>query len=287
VFAEQIGLPLPSVPLLLAAGALAGAGRLKVTAVVGLPVVAALISDLLWYELGRRRGVPVLQFLCRVSLEPDSCVRRTESTFERQGARSLVLAKFIPGLSTAAPPLAGIFGMRLHRFLLFDALGTLLWVGVFVGLGFVCSNQLERVADRALTFGSWLLAILVGALAAYIGWKFIRRQRFLHALRIARITPEELKQKLDAGEDVVIVDLRHSLDFEAEPITIPGAHRLDAPNWKREAMLSRATGRLCFTVLDPMKPPAPVWRCSSAARELPAFVRWPAGSTAGGAAAFR
>src|SRR5207245_1144762 len=93
VFAEQIGLPLPSVPLLLAAGALAGAGRLKVTAVVGLPVVAALISDLLWYELGRRRGVPVLQFLCRVSLEPDSCVRRTESTFERQGARSLVLAK--------------------------------------------------------------------------------------------------------------------------------------------------------------------------------------------------
>jgi len=227
VFAEQIGLPLPSVPLLLAAGALAGAGRLKVTAVVGLPVVAAMISDVLWYELGRRRGVQVLQFLCRISLEPDSCVRRTESTFERQGAGSLVLAKFIPGLSTAAPPLAGIFGMRLDRFLLFDALGTLLWVGVFVGLGFACSNQLERVADRALTFGSWLLAILVGALAAYIGWKFVRRQRFLHGLRIARITPEELKQKLDAGEDVVIVDLRHSLDFEAEPITIPGAHRLD------------------------------------------------------------
>src|SRR3989442_231929 len=228
VFAEQIGLPLPSLPLLLAAGALAGTGRLKVTAVVGLPVVAAMISDVLWYELGRRRGVQVLQFLCRISLEPDSCVRRTESTFERQGAGSLVLAKFIPGLSTAAPPLAGIFGMRLDRFLLFDALGTLLWVGVFVGLGFACSNQLERVADRALTFGSWLLAILVGALAAYIGWKFVRRQRFLHALRIARITPEELKQKLDAGEDVVIVDLRHSLDFEAEPITIPGAHRLDA-----------------------------------------------------------
>ena len=92
VFAEQIGLPLPSVPLLLAAGALAGAGRLKVTAVVGLPVVAAVISDVLWYELGRRRGVRVLQFLCRISLEPDSCVRRTESTFERQGAGSLVLA---------------------------------------------------------------------------------------------------------------------------------------------------------------------------------------------------
>src|SRR5712692_2710065 len=228
VFVEQVGLPLPSVPLLLAAGALAGTGRLNLALVVLVPAVAAIFSDAIWYELGRRRGVKVLRLLCRISLEPDSCVRRTEDVFARQGARSLVLAKFIPGLSTAAPPLAGIFGMRLDRFLLFDALGTLLWVSVYVGLGFAFSNQLERVADRALTFGSWLLAILVGALAAYIGWKFVYRQRFLHALRIARITPEELKQKLDAGEDVVIVDLRHSLDFEAEPITIPGAHRLDA-----------------------------------------------------------
>ncbi len=228
VFAEQIGLPLPSVPLLLAAGALAGAGRLSFALVLGLPVVAALTSDVLWYEMGRRRGVKVLQFLCRISLEPDSCVRRTESTFARHGAKSLLVAKFIPGLNTAAPPLAGIFRMRLNRFLFFDTLGASLWVSAFAGLGYVFSDQLERVADRAITLGSWLLVLLLGGLGSYVAWKYVKRQRFLHDLRIARISPDELKQKLDAGEDVVIVDLRHSLDFEAAPETIPGAFRMEA-----------------------------------------------------------
>jgi len=193
-----------------------------------LPVVAALTSDLLWYELGRRRGVKVLQFLCRISLEPDSCVRRTEGTFERYGAKSLLVAKFIPGLNTVAAPLAGVFGMKFPRFALFEAIGTLFWSSVLVGVGYTFSAQIEQVADQALTLGKWLLALLVGALVSYIGWKYFKRQRFLRQLRIARITPDELKQRLDAGENVVIVDLRHSLDFEAEPETIPGAHRLEA-----------------------------------------------------------
>jgi membrane protein DedA with SNARE-associated domain len=228
VFAEQVGLPLPSVPLLLAAGALAGAGRLNFAFSLALAVTAAVFSDILWYELGRRRGIHVLQLLCRISLEPDSCVRRTEDLFARHGARSLLLAKFIPGLNTAAPPLAGIFRMRVVRFLIFDLLGSLLWAGAFVGLGFLFSDQLERMADRALKLGTWLLAILLGSFALYLGWKYVARQRFLRQLRIARITPHELKRKLDAGEDVVIVDLRHSLDFEAEPNTIPGAFHLAA-----------------------------------------------------------
>jgi len=228
VLVEQLGLPVPSVPLLLAAGTLAGRGRLNLSLVAVLPIVAALLSDALWYELGRRRGVKVLQFLCRISLEPDSCVRRTENVFARHGARSLLVAKFVPGLNTAAPPLAGVFRMRLSRFLFFDALGVMVWVGVFVGLGYVFSDQLERVADHALTLGTWLLVLLFGALAGYIGWKYLHRRRFLRKLRVARITPEELKQKLDAGEDVVVVDLRHSYDFEAEPGTIPGAYRMEA-----------------------------------------------------------
>ena len=228
VFVEQIGLPLPSVPLLLAAGALAGAGRLSLALAISLPILAALLSDVIWYELGRRRGVKVLQLLCRISLEPDSCVRRTENVFARHGARSLLVAKFIPGLSTAAPPLAGIFRMRFGRFLLYDTLGAILWVGVFAGLGYALSDQLERVADHALALGTWLAVLLLGGLFAYIAWKFAMRQRFLRQLRIGRITPEELKQKLDAGEDIIIVDLRHSLDFEAEPQTIPGAFRMDA-----------------------------------------------------------
>ena len=124
VLAEQLGLPLPSIPILLAAGALSALGQLSFLLAASLGIAAAMISDGVWYELGRRRGMKVLQFLCRISLERDSCVRRTEGFFERYGARSLVIAKFIPGFSTVAPPLAGVFGMRWRRFLLFNSVGA-------------------------------------------------------------------------------------------------------------------------------------------------------------------
>jgi membrane protein DedA with SNARE-associated domain len=226
VFAEQLGLPLPAAPLLLAAGALAGAGQLTLALAIALALLAAVLADLFWYELGRRRGSKVLRLLCRISLEPDSCVRQTEEMFARHGARSLLVAKFIPGLGTVAPPLAGIFRMRLSRFLIFDILGTALWAGTFTGLGLLFSDQLERLATSALELGTWLIVVLVASLAAYIGWKYVQRQRFIRQLRIARITPDELKHKLDAGEVVIIVDLRHSLDFEGEPLIIPGALQL-------------------------------------------------------------
>ena len=228
VFAEQLGLPLPAIPILLAAGAFAGAGRLSLAMPLLMALLAAVAADTIWYQLGRRKGIRVLQLLCRISLEPDSCVRRTEGVFAKHGARSLLLAKFIPGLSTVAPPLAGIFRMRATRFLLYDVLGTLLWAGSLMGIGYAFSGQIERVADHTTELGGWLVVILAGALAAWIAWKFIKRQRFLRELRIARITVQELKQKIDAKEELVIVDLRHSMDFEAEPETIPGAFRMDA-----------------------------------------------------------
>jgi membrane protein DedA with SNARE-associated domain len=228
VFAEQIGLPLPSMPLLLAAGALAGTGHLSFFASLFYVMLAAVAADSIWYLLGRRKGIRILQLLCKISLQPDSCVRRTEGVFSRQGARSLLLAKFIPGLSTVAPPLAGIFHMRTRRFLLFDAAGSLLWGGAFLGLGYVFSGQIERVAEHLASLGSWLLVLIFGALASYIANKFVARQRFLRDLRIARITVDELKGKLDSGEELVIVDLRHSMDFEADPETIPGAFRMDS-----------------------------------------------------------
>ena len=228
VFSEQIGLPVPSLPLLLTAGALAGSGRLNFFFALFLCVVAAVAADSIWYTLGRLRGIKILQFLCKISLEPDSCVRRTEGIFSKQGARSLLLAKFLPGLGTVAPPLAGIFHMRPRRFLLFDSGGSALWAGSLLGLGYVFSGQIEKLIDRALRLGSWLLVAVVALLASYIAYKFIARQRFLRELRIGRITVDELKKKIDDGEDLVIVDLRHSLDFEADPETIPGAFRMDA-----------------------------------------------------------
>ena len=230
VLAEQLGLPLPATPLLLAAGALAGAGQMSLWLALALAVFACMLGDVSWYEFGRLRGGKVLNLLCRISLEPDSCVRKTENAFVRHGSRSLVIAKFVPGLNTMAPPLAGIIGMRLGRFLIFDALGALLYLGSFIGLGFVFSNQLEQVAARVASLGFSLLVILGAGLAVYISWKYIQRRRFIHSLRIARITPEELRRKIEAGEEVVVVDLRGTLDFEAEPQTIPGAIRLAPDN---------------------------------------------------------
>jgi membrane protein DedA with SNARE-associated domain len=228
VFAEQAGLPLPSVPLLLAAGVLAGTGRLSFTLCLLASVLAAVSADTMWYRLGRLKGIRILQWICKISLEPDSCVRRTEGVFEKYGAKSLLFAKFLPGLNTVATPLAGVFHMRLRRFLVFDVLGALIWSGTFLGLGYVFSEQIERIAENLRLAGGGAMAVAIVGLAAYITYKVIARKKFLRDLRVARITVDELKEKLDSGEPLAIVDLRHSMDFEADPETIPGAYRVDA-----------------------------------------------------------
>lgn len=228
VFAEQAGLPMPSAPLLLAAGAVSGMHHMNLGAAISLAVAGALASDSMWYEIGRRKGVRVLQLLCRISLEPDSCVRRTQVSFTRNGPRVLLGAKFIPGLNAMAAPLSGIIRMGWRKFLLYDAIGALAWVSTFMVAGYLFSGELERVAASASYFGRWLLVFLLAAFAGYILWKYYHRQKFLKNLKIARITPEELKEKIDAGEDVLVVDLRHALDFDANPETIPGALHVDA-----------------------------------------------------------
>jgi membrane protein DedA with SNARE-associated domain len=223
VLVEQMGLPLPATPLLFAAGLLAGEGQLNPAFIFGLGVMAALISNFLWYQIGRRRGSSVLTLLCRISLNPDSCVRRAADIFSRHGVRSLLVAKLIPGLAHVAPPLAGIFRMPLGRFLLFNGLGTCIWVVLYAGLGYLFSDQVEQVAIYTRRLGASLMIILAGGLVAYILWKYAQRRRFLRQLQFARITPEELKRKLDAGEEIMILDVRHPLQFKAEPQTIPGA----------------------------------------------------------------
>jgi len=223
VLLEQMGLPIPAAPLLIAAGALARAGKMNLTFAVALAFVAVILADLFWYSLGRYRGARILKLLCRISLEPDSCVRRTENLFVRRGVHSLIVAKFVPGLNTAAPSLAGVFRMPVRRFMIFDSLGALFWVVTVTSLGLILSDQLKEIALR---WGGWLVAVLAGSLAAYVLWKFIQRQRFLRRLRIARITPKELMDKLTAGENISIVDLRQPMDIEAFPQMIPGALRI-------------------------------------------------------------
>jgi membrane protein DedA with SNARE-associated domain len=228
VLAEQLGIPLPSVPVLLAAGALAGLGRMKVAIALGAAVLATVLADLAWFEAARRRGNRVLTFVCKVSLEPDSCVRRTEDVFARYGPRSLLFVKFVPGLGLMAVTLAGAFGLTRRRFLLFDLPGATVWAGTYIGLGYLFSGQLER-ATRAITrLGFTLVGAVVVLLALWLVWKYVQRQRFIREIRMERIAPEELRRKLDAGEPVAIVDLRHRLDFEADPRTLPGALRFEA-----------------------------------------------------------
>jgi membrane protein DedA with SNARE-associated domain len=223
VLVEQLGLPIPAAPLLIAAGALARTGKINLTFAVALAFVPVILADVFWYSLGRYCGGRILKLLCRISLEPDSCVRRTENLFVRHGVHSLLVAKFVPGLNTAAPSLAGIFRMPARRFLIFDALGGFFWVVTVTSLGLIFADQLEQIA---LHWGGWLVAVLAGSLAVYILWKFIQRRRFLRRLRIARITPEELMDKLTAGENISIVDLRQPIDIEAFPQMIPGALRI-------------------------------------------------------------
>src|SRR5262245_21967455 len=146
VLAEQIGLPLPAIPVLLAAGAVAGDGQANLIVVTALSVAACLLGDMVWFELGRHRGRQTLSLLCRIALEPDACVRRTENFFLIHGIRALILAKFIPGLSTLAPALAGLFRISMGRFLLFNSAGALLWSFSFLLLGYVFSDQIGYVA---------------------------------------------------------------------------------------------------------------------------------------------
>jgi membrane protein DedA with SNARE-associated domain len=233
VFADQVGVPIPAVPVLMAAGGLAAGGRLNLPLALGLSVAASLAADVIWYLAGRVRGSRVLGFLCRVSLEPDSCVRRTETIFLRYGVSTLLVAKFIPGLSTVAPPLAGVVGVGPVPFLLYSAGAALLWASAWMGLGYALGDALERAAVHVGSFGAVLGAALGVAVVLYVAVKWRQRRRFLQSLQMARIEPEELKRKLDAGEDVLVVDVRTALDVQQAPHVIPGAVRLTPEELER------------------------------------------------------
>jgi membrane protein DedA with SNARE-associated domain len=224
IVAEQAALPIPSAPLLVAVGALIRAGKLHAAAAVACALGGALVADTVWFLFGRIRGKSVLRLLCRVSLEPDSCVRQTENAFRKHGVNTLLIAKFVPGLNTVASPLAGDSGVALPRFLAVDGLGILMWSGAYMVAGYIFSNQVEDVLGYAQRLGSGALILLVGLLAAWILWKFVQRRRFLKKLHIARITPEELRSRIDAGEDLYIVDLRIQVDDDSP--SVPGAIRV-------------------------------------------------------------
>ncbi len=226
VFLEQMGLPLPAVPVLLAAGALSATGKFSLLLGIGITLIACLIADTFWFYLGRHRGHQVLGLLCRISLEPDSCVRRTQNVFTRYGLRGLVVAKFVPGLSTVAPPLAGMSGVGVRRFLFADAAGSLLYGSVCLSLGYLFSSQIQQITVAVAGVGGGLLRLAIAVSVLYVGFKYWQRRRILRALRMAKITADELRRKQDAGEELVILDLRPGAELDLDPSLIPGAVHL-------------------------------------------------------------
>lgn len=226
VLADQLGLPLPSLPLLLAAGALAHSGELNLFNLLILVTLAAFVSDAIWFELGRRRGASVLTFVCRAALEPDSCVQKTQAMFTRAATLTLLMSKLVPGLNAVAAPLAGANLFPPRRFHVLNAVGAMLFALLTVLPGYLFSQQVNEVAALLRGSSRWLAAALLILFGAYLTLKYARRLHFIRLLRIARITPEELKARLDAGELLAIVDLRHPADFQLAPYTLPGAIRL-------------------------------------------------------------
>src|SRR5216683_1594548 len=227
VLLEQLGLPIPAIPTLVVAGALAAEGELSSFAVFGVAFVACMIGDAIWFLAGRRYGRRVMAFLCRVSLSPDSCVRQTEFRFERWGRLTLVLSKFIPGLSTIAPPLAGAMRLGWPSFLLFNGLGVVIWAGAAIAAGMLFHAQINEFIVRLEGLGTLAAGAIGVLLGGYIALKWWERRRFYKMLRIARIGVDELRALMDGGKRPVVVDVRSPVIRDLDRRFIPGALTMD------------------------------------------------------------
>ncbi len=226
VLVDQAGIPIPAPPVLVLAGGLVGAGELDAGATFAVATLACLPPDLAWFEIGRLRGRNVLRLLCRISLEPDSCVRTTSDSFAKRGPATLLFSKFVPGLQTIAPPLAGASGMSRPRFLAFDLPGAGIWAASYLAAGALLADQIQTVLSALADVGGQVALLAILGLAAWISWKAWNRQRFLRALRTARIAPSALYELIGAEPRPLIFDLRDADQIEADGARIPGAQAL-------------------------------------------------------------
>lgn len=226
VLVDHLGAPFPSTPFLVTAGALARTGEASATAALALALIASLLAQSVWYETGRRGGRKVLKLLCRIALEPDACVRRTENTFTRHGVKALLIAPFVPGLGTVARPMAAMFGVRFPQFIYFGLAGAAIWAASFLALGYAFGHQLVALLVQGASYGGRLAAGAAVVGFGSLGYKLLRRRALLRSLRVARIHPEELRRRLDGGERITILDLRGPQEARLDPRKIPGALRI-------------------------------------------------------------
>ena len=227
VLLERLGVPLPALPIMILAGALAADGRLALIPLCAVALLACVLGDTLWYAAGRRFGARVLRLLCRISISPDSCVKQSETRFERWGGPLLVIAKFVPGLATMAAPVAGAIRLRWPAFLIYSGAGSLLWILLGAGAGVLFHAQVETLFAWLEGMGSVALPLVGTVLAAYIGIKWWQRRKLFRMLRMARITVDELYRLMRDGERPVVVDVRSGIARKLEPRGIPGALALE------------------------------------------------------------
>jgi len=226
VLGEQLGVPVPSVPLIITAGTLAATHRMNWEASLALIVLASVIGDSFWYALGKRYGSSILQLLCRLSFNSNTCVAKTEGYFEKQGPMTLVISKFVPGLNTVAPPIAGEMGMPFGRFLIYDLGGILLWAGAALGAGYFFGDLARRSSVLLGVLAHFAFWIFVISVVGYMTVRYVQQRRFLKYVRENRMEIDDLKAMIDAGKKPFIVDLRHPLDYLPDPRVLPGAVRI-------------------------------------------------------------
>jgi membrane protein DedA with SNARE-associated domain/rhodanese-related sulfurtransferase len=238
VLAEQLGIPIPSIPVLLAAGTLTATHRLHHAPVLLTVLAGCMIADSVWFFLGRRYGNSVLKLLCRLSLEASTCVSKTEGYFSRRGSSTLLFSKFVPGLSTVAPPIAGQIGTPYARFFAWDLAGSIIWAEAFILVG----RFFGDVAKKSAPFFSWLgrfaFIIFVLMVLGFLFQRLWKQRKFLRQVREMRIDPSEVKEMIDDAKKSgntppFIVDLRHPLDYLPDPRVLPGALRI-GPNEIRQ-----------------------------------------------------
>lgn len=223
VFLDQLGLPIPTAPVLLGFGAMAAEGRLDPALGFLAGLSGSVAADLAWYGLGRRWGRRAVAFLCRISLEPDSCVSQTEGLLVRRGVASLLVAKFVPGYDTVAPALAGLMRVDVLTFAAWTAAGGAIWLLAFCGLGWAFHGAIESVARHAESLGGALGVVLLLAFLSYLAWKWMQRRGILKSIRMTRIAPDELHALMLAGNGPAVVDVRGDGAVEILPVAIPGA----------------------------------------------------------------
>jgi membrane protein DedA with SNARE-associated domain len=221
IFLEQLGMPIPAAPVLILAGALSAGGMLSLPVALICAATGCFLGDLIWYTIGRKKGRGVLKTLCRLSLSPDSCVRKTESSFLRYGMNTLLLAKFIPGLNTIAQPMAGMLRFSFFSFLWRDLVGTALYCSAWTLPGFFFEKQVFEMTAVLEEVGRSLLWLILASIAVYILFKFIRLKYLQRMLYKERISPQELFERIQAGEMLTLVDLRSSLQEISQKL--PGA----------------------------------------------------------------